>query len=361
MPYVKELQSFKVSPFVIYVLLHLLHLLSSVNAEIISHALISFCYHQGSYRDHSLNDIKFWDSNGFLTGRDVTDQSANLHKYLWETYNATEYLESFPFLVMGCQGGPSDNPPFSVAGVIAIWRDAKDFGFMPLVGDFTQGDEIEVDDDILDQIVRWKYLQRMKSFLWTMLVVEMPLVGKEEHLERLQSLPIAVGSCVFTLRFNNGLLPNADRIRAPEVKPDPEKPFRAADHRIGDLFLVDYAAGVTQTVCNFGRRSTLGWKGDALHNVEPRNSQGEGSSNGVKYFAFDQAAFVANEREIALSCASVPLPCRNESLKRHQPQRMAAQECGMLHLPNHQLRSSNRNERLILYAVSYDPEFEEQS
>ncbi|KAL5593061.1 hypothetical protein FOBRF1_012163 [Fusarium oxysporum] len=194
-----------------------------------------------------------------------------------------------------------------------------------------------------------------------MLVVEMPLVSKEEHLERLQSLPIAVGPCVFTLRFNNGLLPNADMIRAPEAKPDPEKPFRAADHRIGDLFLVDYAAGVTQTVCSFGRRSTLGWKGDAPHNVEPRNSQGEGSSNGVKYFAFDQAAFVANEREIALSCASVALRCRNESLKRHQPQRMAAQECGMLHLPNHQLRSSNRTEMLILYAVSYDPEFEEQS
>ncbi|EWY83046.1 hypothetical protein FOYG_15122 [Fusarium oxysporum NRRL 32931] len=177
-----------------------------------------------------------------------------------------------------------------------------------------------------------------------MLVVEMPLVSKVEHLEWLQSLLVAVASCIFILKLNNGLLPNTDRIRAPEVKPDPEKPFRAADHRIGDLFLVDHAAGVTQTVCNFGRRFTLGWKGDAPHNVEPRNSQGEDPSNGVKYFAFDRAAFVANEREIALSCASVPLRCRNESLKRHQPQRMAAQECGMLHLHNHQLRSSNRNE-----------------
>ena len=355
-------------------LLHLLHLLSSVNTEIISHALISFCYHHGSYRDHSLNDINFWDSDGFLTARDITDQRANLPKYLWETCNTTEHLESFPFLVIGCQGGPSDDPPSSVAGAIAICRDAKEFAFMTPIGDFAQGDEIEVGDDILDQIVRWKYLQRTSpfilpisglcqgiNFLWIMFVVEMSLVSKEEHLERLQSLPIAVGSCVFILRFNNGLLPNADRIRASEVKPDPEKPFRAADHRIGDLFLVDYAAGVTQKVCNFGRRFTLGWKWDVPHNVEPRNSQGEGSSNGVKYFAFDQAAFVANEREIALSCASVPLRCRNESLKRHQPQRMAAQECGMLHLPNHQLRSSNRNERLILYAVSYDPEFEEQS
>ncbi|RKK66198.1 hypothetical protein BFJ69_g15613 [Fusarium oxysporum] len=225
-------------------LLHLLHLLSSVNTEIISHALISFCYHHGSYRDHSLNDIKFWGSDGFLTARDITDQRANLHKYLWETCNATEHLESFPFLVIGCQRGPSDHPPFSVAGAIAIYRNAKEFAFMTPVGDFAQGDEIEVDDDILDQIGI--------SFLWTMLVVEMPLVSKEEHLERLQSLPIAVGSYVSTLRFNNGLLPNADRTRASEVKPDPEKPFRAADHRIGDLFLVDYAAEVTQTVCNFG-------------------------------------------------------------------------------------------------------------
>lgn len=29
---------------------------------------------------------------------------------------------------------------------------------MTPTGEFAQGDEIEVDDDILDQIVRWKYL-----------------------------------------------------------------------------------------------------------------------------------------------------------------------------------------------------------
>ncbi|KAJ0154371.1 Uncharacterized protein HZ326_3292 [Fusarium oxysporum f. sp. albedinis] len=85
--------------FVIYVLLHLLHLLSSVNTEIISHVLISLCYHHGSYRDHSLNDIKFWDSNGFLTGRDVTDQRANLHKYRWKHITQLSISNHSPFLL----------------------------------------------------------------------------------------------------------------------------------------------------------------------------------------------------------------------------------------------------------------------
>ncbi|KAI7771106.1 hypothetical protein LZL87_013905 [Fusarium oxysporum] len=252
---------------------------------------------------------------------DRLPQRATLHKGLWGIYNAIKYLESFPFLVFGCHDGPPDDPPFLVARAIAIWRDAKDFAFMTLVGDFAQGDEIEVDDDILDQIVLmeipskhvilylanvWPECQAI-SLLWTMLVVELPLVSEEEHLERLQNLPTAIDACFLILRLNNGPLPNAERIRAPEVKPDPKELFRTADHKFGDLFLVDYAVGVMQMACNFGRRFSFGWKGDTPHNVEPRTSQGEGSVNGLKCFAFDQAAFVANEREIALSCASVPL------------------------------------------------------
>lgn len=162
MPYVKELQSFKVFP-----LCHL-HLTPPSSPFVLRqhwnylprpHILLL------SPWQLSRPQLK-WHQLRFLTGRDVTDdQRANLHKYLWETYNATEYLESFPFLVIGCHGGPPDDPPFSVAGAIAICRDAKEFAFITPIGEFAQGDEIEVDDDILDQIVRWKYLQRTSSFI----------------------------------------------------------------------------------------------------------------------------------------------------------------------------------------------------
>ncbi|KAH7267557.1 uncharacterized protein BKA55DRAFT_684827 [Fusarium redolens] len=184
-------------------------------------------------------DFNFWDSEGFLTGRDVTDdQRAALHELLKEKYNATEFLESFPFLIIGCQGGPpdEDNRPFSVAGAIAIWRDAKEFNFNPLVGDLGQGDHIEVSDAILDQIVPlqvpskdiilhlanlWPECQAI-CILWTMLVVELPLVSKEEHFNRLQSLPCDIDGCFLILRFNNGPLPNSERKRAREVKPNPK-------------------------------------------------------------------------------------------------------------------------------------------
>lgn len=66
----------------------------------------------------------------------------------------TELLETFPFLIIGCQGGPQDEDkrPFSVAGAIAIWRDARNSDMNHIVGDIGQGDAIEVEDNLILQM-----------------------------------------------------------------------------------------------------------------------------------------------------------------------------------------------------------------
>ncbi|KAF5699675.1 hypothetical protein FMUND_14636 [Fusarium mundagurra] len=278
----------------------------------------------------ALDDISFWNNDGFLDVKNVTkDQWAILINHLWERYHVIGYLQSMPFLVMECDGGPPHDPPFSVAGAIAIWRDAKDFSFFPLVGNFAHGDYIEAEDDIVDQIVPmevppkdiilrlanlWPECQAI-TFLWGMLVVELPLVSGEHHVEQLQDLPSDIDGCSYILRYHNGPLANTDSTRAPEFNPGPERPFRASDHKIGDLFFVDYATGVTETVCYLGRRFTFGWKKDAPHNVETRSSHSEDSAGVVKYIAFDQAAFLSNAPKIDMSCETVGLRCRDQSLK----------------------------------------------
>ncbi|KAG4282107.1 hypothetical protein FPRO06_11010 [Fusarium proliferatum] len=328
----------------------------------------------------AIDDISYWDSDGFLTVKNISDdQRATLNKYLVERYRLVAYTQSLPFLVMECHGSPPDDPPFPIAGAIAIWRDANDIPFLPVVGDFAIGDVIEVEDDIVDQIVwmeipskdiilylanLWPECQAI-TFLWTTLVVELPLVSQEHYWERLQDLPGdlegSLNGCCYVLMFNNGPLPNAEITRESELNPDPEQLFRPANHKLGDLFLVDYAAGVTQTVCYFGRRFTFGWKRVTPHDFETRTSQSEDSVHGAKYIAFEQAAFVTNVPETATGCATVPLRSRSESLRQRQPRQSAVQECGILYMADDQLRSSSRIDTFIMYADSYDPKIDEQS
>ncbi|PNP76756.1 hypothetical protein FNYG_09859 [Fusarium nygamai] len=246
---------------------------------------------------------------------------------------------------------------------------------MPLVGNFEYGDYIELEDNIVDQIVLieipskdiilhlanlWPECQAI-SFLWEMLVVELPLVSREYYLERLLDLPKDIDAGPYILRYKNGLLANAESIRAPELNLGPEKLFRAADHRMGDLFLVDYAAGVTETVCYFGRRFTFGWKKDAPYNIETRTSHSDDSVDGIKYIAFEQAALISNTPQIAMSSTTGRLRCRDQSLKERYSPNLNARECGIVRLSNPVSRSSGQIDSFIMYADSYNPEFEEQS
>ncbi|KAF5556938.1 hypothetical protein FMEXI_992 [Fusarium mexicanum] len=276
----------------------------------------------------ALDDFSHWDSDGSMTA--PNDHFTTLHKYLGGRYNIVAYQSSLPFLVLECDGGPPDDPPFSVAGAIAIWTYAGDGFFWPVVGGFAYGEDVEVEDNIIDQMYQteissrdmilhlanlWPECQAI-TLIWDYLVMELPLVSKEHHLERLQDLPRGIER-VFMIRYNNGPLANAESSRAPELNHGHEKLFRAADHKFGDLFLVDYGAGVTQTVCYFGRRFTFGRRRDTPHDLGEGTSQSEDSDNGVKCIASDQAAFMSNTPEIATRyAASVPLRCRNQSLQQ---------------------------------------------
>ncbi|KAF5578909.1 uncharacterized protein FSUBG_13699 [Fusarium subglutinans] len=318
----------------------------------------------------ALDGFSYWDSDGSMTA--PKDSFITLDKHLGERHNIVAYQESLPFLVLECHGGPPDDPPFSMAGAIAIWGDAEDGFFYPLVGDFADGEDIEVEDDIIDQIVPvdipskdmilhlanlWPECHGI-ALLWDYLVVELPLVSAEHHSERLQDLPGGIHGC-FRIQYNNGPLANAESSRAPDLNPGHEKLFRAADHKLGDLFLADYATGVTQTVCYFGRRFTFGRKRDNPHDLEVGTSQSKDSDNGVKYIASDQAAFMSNTPEIATRyAASVPLRSRNQSLQQwRQPPQLSAEGCGILHLTNGQLRNRHRLDTFIMYADSYDTEY----
>ncbi|KAF4485546.1 hypothetical protein FAGAP_11609 [Fusarium agapanthi] len=196
-------------------------------------------------------EFSFRDSEGDISAENVTDeQHLAFRKFLFEHYNATELQESFPFLAIGCKGGPppEDQRPFSVAGAIAIWLDAEDFYFRPIIGHKGQGEVLVVDDTIVNQI---EYLQIPSqdiilsfaklwpeclaiSVLWTFLVIELPLVSPEEFAKRLETLPSAVEGhtkgCHLHLMFNNGPLPNTERRRTRVVKPDP----RHLDNLIAD-------------------------------------------------------------------------------------------------------------------------------
>ncbi|KAG5815339.1 hypothetical protein H9Q74_010038 [Fusarium xylarioides] len=188
-------------------------------------------------------EFSFLDSEGNLSAKDVTkEQRLALRKLLFDEYNATELQESFPFLVIGCKGGPpaEDQRPFSVAGAIAIWTDAEDFYFRPFVGYPGQGEVLEVDDAIVNQIEHlqipprdiilyfanlWPECQAV-SVLWTFLVIELPLVSPQEFAKRLETLPSGIEGytegCHLNLMFNNGPLPNAERRRKRVVKPNPK-------------------------------------------------------------------------------------------------------------------------------------------
>ncbi|KAF5977996.1 hypothetical protein FBULB1_6334 [Fusarium bulbicola] len=218
-------------------------------------------------------------------------------------------------------------------------------------------EDIEVEDGIIDQMYQTEIPSKDMILHLANLWPECQAIALIwDYLD----LPKGIDGG-FMIRYNNGPLANAESSRAPELHPGHEKLFRTAEHKLGDLFLVDYAAGVTQTVCYFGRRFTFGRRRETPHDLEVGTSQSEDLDNGVKYIASDQAAFVSNTPEIAARhAASVPLRCRNQSLQQwRQPPQLSAEECGIIHLTNGQLRNRHRLDTFIMYADSYDPEYDQ--
>ena len=75
-----------------------------------------------------------------------------LHSYLIRNYDASELLYCEPFLVIGCIPA-EDERPFSVAGLISIWRNADDMNFTGHIGHCGEGDEVEIHTECLNVLI----------------------------------------------------------------------------------------------------------------------------------------------------------------------------------------------------------------
>ncbi|KAM0420551.1 hypothetical protein ACHAPT_011720 [Fusarium lateritium] len=343
-------------------------------------------------------EFSYWDKDGFLTGYDVSEtQRLALRTILLQHYNATDLLECFPFVVIGCEGGPpsEEHRPFSIAGAVAIWRDAEDFHFKPLVGDLGQGDEIDIDPAMVDRMVRFEVPPREVftylandafpqceaiSVLWQMLVVELPATSKHQHLVRLEDFPSTIIDCPLILRFHNGPLPNSERRgRDIQLKSKPlENKFmgmeaartflRSDQQNMGDLYIFDSSATGKQNVFGFGRRFTLSQTQSYPNLAVPQDGQNTMPvNNGAKYIALERSVFATNSPEIFgkpqthdSACRSVLLRCRLAEPKRKKDQtEKAALEQGeiggMLHFCDLQSKPASKAEDHIMYADSFDP------
>ncbi|KAM0362293.1 hypothetical protein HYE67_005827 [Fusarium culmorum] len=324
-------------------------------------------------------EFDYWDRYGCLTGHDVTnDQHRALLEVLRKNYKTTELLETFPFLIIGCQGSPPDEDkrPFSVARAIAIWRDARNSDMKHIVGDIGQGDDIEVEDDLILQMDFLEVRGSSKNIilqlanlwpeceaicvLWDQLVVELPFVSQEEHCARLQSLPRDIGMSPYSLRslrFNNGPSPNSQGTRVRDTEPNSNEPLKSADCKIGDLFVFDTSGVGRQTMAYFGRRFTMGRK-------EAQNSESHEAADGVKYIAFEQDAFISNSPEtikklLESGCESVLLQPSKASLgsKRRRTPKLTMEEGGevgvVLYVDDLQLKNIDDIGQYIMYADSF--------
>ena len=176
-------------------------------------------------------EFSFWGNDRSLSLSNVSAEHRKaLHAYLSRKYGAIDFRYCEPFLVIGCEGGPpsEDERPFSVAGLVSIWRNADDMYFRGRIGYGGEGDPIEIDSGMLAKIVPLEIPPRevvlyladyvfpdceALTILWDMLVVELPKASKEAFINRLQSKPDRIDQCLVNVRYYNGPLPNTERRR----------------------------------------------------------------------------------------------------------------------------------------------------
>jgi hypothetical protein len=185
--------------------------------------------------------LSFVAADGSIRVSNITQQQLQaLEDYLKEHYGARDFFYCEPFFVIGCDEDrlPSeDQRPFTVAGMIAVWRTVGNIFFRAIVGhDSEEGPVIEIDPEIIAEMAPLKifsdkvvlYLAdhvfldcEAISIFWDVIVVELPKMGPEEFSSRLQTLPRHIKGCPFAVRYYNGPMPNSER-REREVKPTPK-------------------------------------------------------------------------------------------------------------------------------------------
>ena len=184
-------------------------------------------------------EFSFWGDDGSLHLSNVSKEHLEaLHSYLVRNYGASEFLYCEPFLVIGCKGDipAEDERPFSVAGLISIWRNADDMNFTGHIGRCGEGEEIEIHAEMLDRLVPREipsqevilYLAdhvfkdcEALTILWETLIVELPKVDEKTFLDRLDNLPGGIDRCRLDVRYYNGPLPNTES-RKRVTKPNPK-------------------------------------------------------------------------------------------------------------------------------------------
>ncbi len=148
---------------------------------------------------------------------------------LVEHYGARDLFYQEPFLLIGCQADLlplEEERPFTVAGLVAVWRDLEEPTFSWLVDSFGGGPEIEVDPEVMAEICPPAYIPNEVilyladhifpdceaiTTLWSAVIVELPLMSREAHQARLKVLPEGFEDQCVILRYYNGPLPNSQR------------------------------------------------------------------------------------------------------------------------------------------------------
>ncbi|KAF5001909.1 hypothetical protein FDECE_10813 [Fusarium decemcellulare] len=118
----------------------------------------------------------------------VAQQEA-VHQYLFNIYNATGYLMSWPFLVIGCRGSPpsEDDRPSSVAGAISIWRGADDmYNNAPLANSEKRSHVVNPKPKVSEnkstkmEVAQRKLLRSKDRSMGDMYMFESPTTGKQK-------------------------------------------------------------------------------------------------------------------------------------------------------------------------------------
>lgn len=184
-------------------------------------------------------EFSFWGEDGSLGLRNAThEQSKALENYLHKNYGAVTFQYSGPFLILGCEKElpPENERPFTICGLIAMWRPVDDDHFEPLAGYIGGADPVAIDPGMLAKIKEreippdevFLYLAEdvfpdciALSMMWDNLVVELPETNWDDFINRVKGLPSDIMNAPTLLLFHNGCLPNTERRRR-EQKPDPK-------------------------------------------------------------------------------------------------------------------------------------------